>query len=157
MNCTDVEIRDGVEVVYVHGATVSLLSPFLNPNVPWVWILGHTPCGVDWQEHVLPLNENDDQLRASYRLLSYDLMLETARFLEIAPKLEAYGLDLIQSYKKMPCNFPDAFYLRRCSLGQRRQILLENSVFLEVFLPHAVETAQVLCLEPGYLATRLPV
>jgi hypothetical protein len=156
VNYSEISESNGVEITYVHGATVGRLTRFLSADVPWVWILSHTPGrGNEWSRETLPLNEHNDLLEATYRLLSYDLLLETSRFLEIASKLENHGLDLIQSYKPMPSTFPDAFYLHRISSEQHRRILAQNGAFLRIVLPHAIETAQVLCFEPGYLATRL--
>lgn len=153
MDTSEISRSNGVEVIYVHRATVSLLTRFLNRDVSWVWILDHTPRrDMEWSKETMPLNEHSDQLEASYRLVSYDLMLETSRFFEIVSKLEDYGLNLIQSYKPMP----HSLYVKAIPSGEERlRVLAQNGAFLSITLPHAIETAQVLCFEPGYLATKL--
>ena len=141
--------KDGVETLYVHGATVSTLMPFLNPEIQWVWVLGHMPNRyVEWWQTSLPINKLGVSITADFRLIGYDLLLPTLRFLELAAEFEDHGLALIQSNQRMP----NTMDLSRIPDKQQPGVLRSNGAFLRIYLPHAVETAQVQCFEKGYLA-----
>jgi len=148
------EIREesGVETLYVHGATVSSLAEFLNPEIPWVWILGHMPNRyVQWWEAELPTNKFGVSLKATYRNISYDLMLPTRNFLESLPAFEDHGIVLIQSSQRMP----DTLDLSRIPESQQPSVLVKNGAFLRLYLPHAIETAQVQCFQKGFLGSKI--
>jgi hypothetical protein len=138
---------NGHEMVYVHGAVVSSLSRYLSAEVPFVWILGHTPERyVHWWEATVPLNRSET-IRAKVRMLSYDIQLLTRDFLEKALSFDDYGLMLVQSRKPMP----DTLNLASIPTEQQDNILIKNGAFLRIWLPHAIETASVTCYQPGYL------
>lgn len=99
----EIQEEAGVETLYVHGATVSGLAAFLNPEIPWVWILGHMPNRyVQWWEAELPTNKFGASLRAAYRNVSYDLMLPTQHFIESIQVFDNHGIVLVQSNNRMP-------------------------------------------------------
>ena len=148
----DMEILEGddLEILYVHGASVSTLTGFLNPQIPWVWVLGHTPNQyIEWWRAILPVNKYRATINAEFRSVGYDLMLPTAQFLELATEFEDHGLVLIQSRQRMP----DTLDISRIPEKQQAKVLRNNGAFLRMHLPHAVETAQVQCFEKGYLAS----
>jgi hypothetical protein len=141
---------DGVETLYVQGATVSTLTPFLNPQVPWIWVLGHRPNRfVEWWQTSLPVNKEGSPITAEFRLVGYDLLLPTSRFLELAAEFEDHGLVLVQSHQRMP----NTLDLSRIPDNQQTTVLRSNGAFLRIYLPHAIETAQVQCFEKGFLAS----
>jgi hypothetical protein len=142
--------KDYMESLYIHNATVSDLARYLNPNVPWVWILGHLPNRiVEWWDTSIPINKQGASVKAKARSIIYDLMLETKEFLELVPEFEDHGLVLIQSHQRMP----DTFDLSRIPENQQTKVLRDNGAFLRMYLPHAIETAQIQCFEKGYLKT----
>ena len=144
--------HDGVETVYFHGTTVTSLATLLNPDVPWVWILGHLPNTLmQWWETTLPLNTHGAKIKAECRLVSYDLMLRTQQFMKLLPQFEDHGIVLIQSTQRMP----DTLDISRIPEGQQSRVLVKNGALLRMYLPHAVETAQVQCFQKGYLASRI--
>ena len=137
----------GSEKLYVHGATVSDLSRFLNRDVPYVWILDHSPHNYcEWWEATVPLTDAET-IRASVRLLTYDLQLATNEFLARTHLFDTYGLVLVQADRPMP----NTLVLSHVPEAQRDEVLIQNGAFLRIFLPHAVETAMVVCYQPGYL------
>lgn len=142
--------NDGVETLYVHGASVSTLTHFLNPQIPWVWVLEHMPnrC-FEWWQTSLPINKQGVSVSAEFRSVGYDFMLPTTQFLELAPELEDHGLILIQSRQRIP----NTFDISRVPDNQQAKVLRSNGAFLRIYLPHAIETAQVQCFEKGYLAS----
>jgi len=150
VNKIEILERDEIETLYLHNASLSTLTRFINPRVHWVWILGHMPnTYTQWWQACIPITKNGDSINAEFRLVSYDLMLSTTEFLAIAPKFENYGLVLIQSYQRMP----DTLDLSRIPDNQQVKILRSNGAFPRIYLPHAVETAQIQCFEKGYLAS----
>ena len=142
--------QDGIETLYVHGASVSTLASFLNPQIPWVWILGHMPNRyLQWWQASVPINKIGSAATAEFRSITYDLMLSTAQFLNIAEEFDDHGLVLIQSHQRMP----DTLELSGIPENQQAKVLRNNGAFLRIYLPHAIETAQVQCFEKGYLAS----
>lgn len=138
--------RSGYEATYVHGATVTDLSRFLNPDVPFVWILGHMPHPIiEWWQASVPLNLSH-QVKAKIRLLSYDIQMSTEAFLGIQDQF-LEGIDLVQATREMP----NSLNLSRVPEEQQDTVIFKNGGFLRISLPHAVETAYVVCYRPGYL------
>jgi len=148
MNKMEIIDKDGLDILYIHGATVSDLARYLNPNIPWVWILGHLPNPiVEWWNTSIPINKHGASVQAKVRSVIYDLMFETKQFLEMVPELNEHGLVLIQSHQRMP----DTLDLSRIPDNQQAKVLRRNGAFLRMYLPHSVETAQIQCFEKGYL------
>lgn len=143
------------DTLYVQEATASTLAALLHPEVPYVWIFGHTPRrALAWWTATVPLN-TEDSIRGQVRQLSYDLQLPTAEFLRQSRAFDDHGLALVQARRPMP----DTLDLRRIPDDQQDQVLVRNGAFLRLWLPHAVETAWVVCYEAGYLESvrsRLP-
>ena len=141
--------RSGHDMVFVHGAIASKLASYLNDAVPYVWVLGHMPNRyVQWWETTVPLNHTE-HIQARVRLLTYDIQLSTSEFLAQVKAFDDHGFVLVQSHKPMP----DTLDLARIAEEQQDKILIQNGAFLRMWLPHAIETASVICYQPGYLAT----
>lgn len=137
----------GYDMLFVHGATASTLASLFNPEVPYVWIFGHMPHRyVEWWNATLPLTEKES-ITGQVRLLSYDLQLTTAEFLNKISAFDNFGLALVQAHKPMP----NTLDLARIPEDQQDQVLINNGAFLRLWLPHAVETACLVCYEHGYL------
>ncbi|QDT90816.1 hypothetical protein [Gimesia algae] len=150
MNCTDIESRPDCEFVYVHNAIVSVLARFLDPTVPWVWILGHCPNRhLQWWNTTVPLNDGGSIYTGAVRALSFDLQLSTRDFVSRATDFDEHGLALIQSHKRMP----DTLSLDGIPESQQTNVLRQNGGTLRMYLPHAIETAQVQSFKKGYLET----
>ena len=149
MNSAEIkELPDG-EVVYVHGAVVSLLARFLDATVPWVWILGHRPNPfVQWWQTTVPLSMTGTDFTGLVRHLSFDLQMPTQDFILRAADFDDHGLVLIQSHKPMP----DTLSLDSIPDSHQNAVLMQNGATLRMYLPHAIETAQVVSFAKGYLA-----
>lgn len=149
MNCTEIEERPECELVYVYGAKVSVLATFLDVSVPWVWILGHCPNQrVQWWKTIVPLNTTGSVFNGSVRNLCLDLQLSTSDFISRATEFDDHGLLLIQSQKQMP----DTLLLERIPELQQTDVLIQNGATMRIYLPHAIETAQVKSFTKGYLS-----
>ena len=150
MNCTEIKELPDFELVYVHGAIVSVLAKFLDPLIPWVWILGHRPNRyIEWWKTTVPLNCSGSVFTGSVRGLCLDVQLPTHDFLIRATEFDEHGLVLIQSRQQMP----DTLCLDRIPESQQRDVLIRNGATLRIYLPHAIETAQVQSFTKGYLST----
>ena len=140
---------EGVETETVPRATVSLLLRYLDPEVPFIWLLRHMPTTyVRWDELRVPLNVNGAYMDGLVRGLNYDIQISTQEFLRIAPALEEHGLELVQSHKPMP----NTLDISRLQGSSRHQVLRENGAVLVLGLPHAMETAVVTSYVSGYLS-----
>ena len=136
------------DMLFVHGAVVSHLARFLHPEVPYVWVLGHMPNRLSqWWHANVPLNLQQN-ITAQVRLMSYDIQLSTRDFLSQAEYFDDSGLLLIQSNKSMP----DSLHLFQIQESQQDMVIIQNGGFLRMYLPHAIETASVICYQSGYLA-----
>ena len=150
MNCTEIEELPDCELVYVHGAIVSVLARFLDPSVPWVWILGHRPNRyVQWWKTSVPLNAISSVYTGSVRDLCLDLQLSTRDFMSRATEFDDHGLVLIQSHHQMP----DTLCLEQIPESQQKNVLIQNGATMRIYLPHSIETAQVQSFTKGYLST----
>ena len=150
MNYTEIESKSDCEIVYVHGAVASDLTKFLAPSVPWVWVIGHRPNRyVQWWDATVPLNAKHDDFTGSIRNMCFDLQLPTADFLSRAAEFDDHGLVLIQSDQQIP----DTLTLDLIPESQQNAVLIQNGAKLRIYLPHAIETAQVQSFTKGYLAT----
>jgi hypothetical protein len=137
-----------IETAVVHHATVTAVARYLNPAVPWVWVLDHVPNSrFQWWSTEVPLNQQGATLVGDVRLLRYDLQLPTQEFLSCIEAFEEHGISLVHSRHRMPNT------LEPSRLGSdRHQVLRLNGALLTIDLPHAGETAVVSCYEPGYLS-----
>src|SRR5688572_18964564 len=92
----------GHELILVYGAVASRLVPFLNPQIPFIWILVHMHNrALQWRDAEVPLSP-EQKITARVRMLSYDMQLSTEEFMAQAEVLDDHGLVLIQSRKPMP-------------------------------------------------------
>lgn len=152
MNHTEIQELSDCEIVYVHGAIVSVLAKFLDLSIPWVWVLGHRPnrC-FQWWDTSIPLNLTGSTFNGSVRDICLDIQLPTCDFVSRATEFDDHGLVLIQSHQRMP----DTLCLERIPDSQQNAVLIQNGATLRMYLPHAIETAQVQSFRKGYLASRI--
>ena len=75
----------------------------------------------------------------------YDLNLETGVFLERIQEFDDHGILLFQSNKPMP----EFLYFSELPEHVKTKILIQNGVTLEIYLPHACETASIVSYPPG--------
>jgi hypothetical protein len=137
----------GCETAVVDRATVMSLTRYLNPIIPWIWIVDHMPNSkIQWWKAQVPLNGEGAILSGEVRLVQYDLQLSTREFLLVANAFDDSGITLIQSRQRMP-NTLDL----RGTGSNRHQVLRLNGAFLTIDLPHAREATVVCCYECGYL------
>jgi hypothetical protein len=135
--------------VYVYNAIVSVLAKFLDPAIPWVWILGHRPNRyIQWWQTTVPIDIAGKDFTGLVRDLRLDLQLPTSEFILRSTEFDDHGLVLIQSHQQMP----DTLCLARIPDQKQQAVLIRNGATLRICLPHAIETAQVQSFTKGYLS-----
>ena len=97
----------------------------------------------------MPLNTDGADFSGSVRRLCLDLQLPTHEFISRAAEFDDHGLVLIQSNYQMP----DTLSLDTIPQTQQNAILMQNGATMRMYLPHAIETAQVQSFAKGYLET----
>lgn len=144
--------RYGYDTVAIPGAVASSLGHYLDPAVPWVWLLGHMPNrAVRWWTATTPVNV-DASIRGRIRSLRYDLQLPTPEFLNRVTEFDDHGLALVLADREMP----DTLELSRIPERRQDSVLMENGAVMRIYLPHAGETAVIVCYREGLLADRAP-
>jgi len=152
MNHTPIEEQPECECVYVHGAVASVLAWFLDPSVPWVWVLGHCPNPyLRWWKASVPINSTGSKYSGWVRNLTVDIQMPTLEFVARATEFDEHGLLLVQSHQRMP----DTLCLERVPEPQLISVLKQNGATLRIYLPHAIETSQIKSFVKGYLSTKL--
>ena len=137
----------GYEQTFVENADVKMLAQFIDPKIPYVWILGHMPNPVvQWWESTVPVDKNSF-INAKVRDIQYDLQIQTEEFLKNIDAFNEFGIVLIQSNSPMP----DTLELSRIPEQHQNSVLAKNGAVLRIFLPHAIETACVTGIVKGHL------
>lgn len=146
--------KDGAEILVLHAAIVPDFSPLLDDRIEYCWILGHMPRRTgDWWNTTVPVDDQGKSITAQVRMISYDLQLPTARFLEHIEQFADSGLMLMQSRKSMPPTLMAGVQ----DIHRFRTVLIQNEVTLVIQLPHAIETSVVSSYRRGYLESRIPL
>lgn len=134
--------------VMLAPCTTDVLRHLLDPDVPWIWIAGHLPDErVRWWPATVPLAPNVYGDAVEVRTLGYDLLLETRRFLELAPAFARSGITLTQLDRRVP----DTLTLGALSEAAREAVLVQNGMRARFDLPHAMECAQFTCVDRAHL------
>jgi hypothetical protein len=153
------ERYDGrVATVMVWPGSVPVLAGLLDPAAPWVYVESHAPMdtfGGDagWTAMRVPLTpgrlQTPDLVQA--RHLRCDLLLRTARFLEIAPELGNVSATVMQLRRR-----PDDRVRLDSAHPQALAAWYHASGLVIGFrLPHTGEQTQLLALDQPSLAAAL--
>lgn len=148
MNQTEIEQLSDYEHVYIHEATASKLAAWIDPSIPWIWILEHCPNPhAQWWQDEVPLHTNGTRFTGLVRGLCFDLQLPTNEFISRAEQFDDHGLNLVQSRRQMP----DTLCFGRIPESKHHRVLIQNGATMKIYLPHAGETALVQSFRKGYL------
>jgi hypothetical protein len=134
------ESSGGLFTVLLPVCDVSILSKVLDPDVPFVSLLGFWSDDVrNWIEQNLPpLFDADHRVESvQVKMLEIDVSLATADFLRLLPYFSGRGVDLIQATRPIP---------RRLSVAElkpesKARVFREVGVELQFYLPHPHENA----------------
>lgn len=120
--------------------TAGILAYMLDPAMPFVWLRRHTPKRyIQWWQTRVALSERGPLHDVEVRAMEFDLQLPTARFLQLLPEFEDYGMVLFQMTRRVP----DTLTLDGIAENAVDRVLIQNGLHLRFYLPHAFECAQV--------------
>ncbi len=140
--------RHGIYVLYLHGATCSLLSHLLSPKMPYIFFDRHGPIySAEWSNHPVVFSKKGTQYAAEIKAMSFDFRMLTNEFLEILDEFEKCGILLYQSNKEFPHNF-QVDTIEGCGA----KLMRENGIISGFYLPHEEETAQFMSFDEEHFS-----
>jgi hypothetical protein len=136
------ETSKGFFGVLLPVCVASILSKVLDPNVPWVTLVGfRSKEACNWIEQNLPpLFEPSRRVESvQVKRLELDVNLPTAEFIRLLPSFAERGVDLVQAARRLP---------PRLSVDELKpesvaRVFREVGIVLHFYLPHPHEHAQV--------------
>ncbi len=120
----------------------SVLSKVLDPNVPWVTLIGFSSDeAVHWiEQHLLPLFDPSRRVESvKVKRLEMDVSLPTAEFLRLLQVFSGRGLDLVQATRPLP----PRLLVAELTPESKARIFREVGITLQFYLPHPHEHAIV--------------
>jgi hypothetical protein len=133
---------DGLFSIMLRPCTAEILRYLLDPEVPFVWVVGHYPHKyVEWWSCHLPLRKSGEVSAVEVRGLRFDLLLPTSEFLTRLADFD--GLLLHQMRRKVS----DTLTIEGLDERNRTRILVQNGLVASFYLPHAMECASFSTVE----------
>ena len=134
--------NDGLFSIMLRPCTAEVLRHLLDPDVPFVWIVGHQPDRIaEWWSCYLPLSKDGKSYPLEVRQLCYDVLMSTTEFLTRLTEFD--GLTLYQMRNKVP----NTLIVERLEERNRVPVLVQNGLAAAFYLPHAHECAQFATVE----------
>lgn len=135
-------LDDGQFSIMLRPCTADVLRHLLDPELPYVWIVGHYPNPVlEWWTCPILLGESREISDLEIRSLRYELLLPTSEFL--ARVAEFDGLSLYQMRRRVP----NTLTIEGLSERSRTRVLIQNGLAASFYLPHAMECASFTTVE----------
>lgn len=122
--------------------TTSILSKILDPNVPWITLIGfRSQEACDWIEENLPPLLDSSRRVESVRVkwLEMEVSLPTAEYLRLLPSFEGQGEHLVQAARPLP----PRLYIAELKPESKARVFREVGIVLQFYLPHPHENALV--------------
>jgi hypothetical protein len=134
------ETSKGLFGVLLPVCDASILSRVLDPNVPWITLIGFSSDeACDWIEQRLPplVDESRRVESLQVKRLEMDVSLPVADFLRLLSFFSKSGLNLVQAARPIP---------RRLSVAElkpesKAHVFREVGIVLQFYLPHPHEHA----------------
>ena len=138
------ETADGLFSIMLRPCTAGVLRHLLDPEVPFVWVVGHDPHKyVEWWNCHLPLHKSGVASALEVRGLRFDILMPTSEFLTRLSDFD--GLVLYQMRRKVP----NTLTIEGLDERNRTRILVQNGLVASFYLPHAMECASFTTVERG--------
>ena len=133
--------------IAVFNSTVLDLKCFLNPSVPFVWIVDYMPVQkLAWYSSTLQLNEKDVVGSLQVRPHGCDLLLDTSKCEELLEMLnDSNGITIIQMSKKVPDTLINSVS------PEIPQYLFSNGFYSQFYLPHRNEVSIFQCIDHQWI------
>jgi hypothetical protein len=138
-------IRDISETFYgvlLPVCDASILSRVLDPNVPWVTLVGFRSGEArHWiEQHLPPLFDPTCRVESvQVKRLEMDVSLPTANFLRLLPSFSGHGVDLVQAVRPLPPKLSVA----ELKPESKARVFRDVGIVLQFYLPHPHENALV--------------
>jgi hypothetical protein len=136
------ETAKGLFEVLLPVCSASVLSKVLDPDVPWVTLVGFwSREACNWiEQHMPPLLNPTRRLETvQVKRLEMDVSLPTKDFLDLLPSLSEQGVELVQAVRPLPSSLSVA----EVKLESKAHVFREVGIVLQFYLPHPHENALV--------------
>ena len=128
--------NDGSFTVMLGPCPTATAAQFLDPSVPFVWVVGHSPHRVlEWWELDLPITRGEQPMRVTVRNLWCELLLGTAEFAQIAEQFD--GVTVYQMARPVPATLT----IERLPEERLYPILRQSGLVAHFHQPHSMEVA----------------
>lgn len=134
------ETSRGLFGVLLPMCDASILSKVLDPNVPWVTLIGFwSKEACNWiEQHLPPLFDPSRRMESvQVRRLEMDVSLPTEDFLSALPSFLGHGVDLVQAARPLPHGLSVA----ELKPESKAHVFREVGIVLDFHLPHPHEHA----------------
>ncbi len=122
--------------------TTAILSKILDPNVPWISLVGlRSQVACNWiEQHLPPLLDPSRRVESvQVKRLEMDVSLPTGEFLRLLPSFSGRGVDLVQAARPLP----PRLYIAELKPESKAHVFREVGIVLQFYLPHPHENALV--------------
>jgi hypothetical protein len=136
------ETARGLFSVLLPVCDASVLSKVLDPQVPWVTLVGFwSDEAVNWIEQYLPPLFDPSRRVESVKVkrLEMDVSLPSVEFLHLLPSFLQRGIELVQGARPLPSRLSVA----ELKPEAKANIFREVGIILQFYLPHPHEHALV--------------
>ncbi|MEA5258669.1 hypothetical protein VB264_12805 [Arcicella aquatica] len=148
------EIYPGQFQIILDFATSSFIKYTLDTNYHYVWVSNHSLSShFTWEQHNLPLFDNQSNVQVLARNISFDYILPTKDFIKLLPTIEKdNGIHLIQM-NKIPKEY---LTIDRIKGKTRYQLLTKECDYLfELDIPSARDYGPIISSNRQYLQSLL--
>jgi hypothetical protein len=134
------EFEHGLYILMLDVCSSLVLPHILNENVPYIWLEGHSPHpSLEWWRAEAPIRKGGKLHSLKVRTLRYDIQMATKEFLALLPEFKDAGMLLMQMEREVP----NTLCLSSLNEKAKYNVLVQNGLYLEFYLPHAREYASV--------------
>jgi|ERR1700754_4266254 len=146
------EIFPGHYQIILDFATNAFLDYILDERYKYIWVVNHRVSDyLTWQQHNLPLFENQNSYNILSRHITFDFAVPTQEFKKLIPKLNP-GIKLIQ-LNKLPKYYIDPIKIKGQSLYK---LLHEECDYLfEIDIPSATDYGTLISPDKKWLQSLL--
>jgi len=127
---------DGSCSIMLRPCPTVTVAELLDPSVPFVWVVGHTPHRVlEWWEVDIPVLRGEQARRLRVRSLWCELLFDTPEFAEVAGQFD--GVTVYQMARPVP----HSLTVERLPEARLYDILRGVGLSAHFHQPHSMEVA----------------
>ncbi len=127
---------DGSYSIMLHPCPTATVAELLDPSVPFVWVVGHSPHRVlEWWELDMPVARGERPRRLRVRSLWCELLLGTPEFAEVAGQFNR------KTVYQITRPVPNSLIVERLPEDRLYTILRQVGLSAHFHQPHSMEVA----------------